>query len=127
MEAPREGGSADHDGGDRSDGRGTASSSSNTFERASLHTRVFLCLGRCLETKKTCLLILVVGLILLVEFTKLFVPPGSLGGLQDGAERVIQLATRVLENGAAAAAAGVHAHPLRDAAANDTAAAARGD
>ena len=34
-------------------------------------------MGRCVEAKKTCLLILAVGLILLVEFTKLFLNPGS--------------------------------------------------
>lgn len=62
---------------------------------APLHARLFCFLTRCLETKKTCLLILVVTLVLVVELTKLFVPSGS--GIQESAEKVLQLAQRVLD------------------------------
>ena len=34
-------------------------------------------MGRCLQAKKMCLLILLLALLLIVEFTKLFLNPGS--------------------------------------------------
>lgn len=67
------------------------------FERASFYTKSFLCLGRSLEAKKACLLILIVGLLLIVEFTKLFVPPGTAAsGFQTSVEQAVQLAVGVL-------------------------------
>ena len=74
------------------------------FDSASLQTRAFLCLGRCLETKKTCLLIFLIVLILVVEFTKLFVPAGSLAGYDATTAKAVQLATRLFETVGAATA-----------------------
>lgn len=75
------------------------------FERASNSTRLFLCMGRGLQTKKTCALILVLVLLLVVEFSKLFLPSGSVVAqqLQASADQGLQLANRVLDYSAGAA------------------------
>lgn len=80
-------------------------SDSSGFERASLSTRAFLCLGTCLEAKKTCLLILAVVLILIVEFAKFFVPAAWMPEFSETAKNAVNFAARFLE------ANGVHALP----------------
>lgn len=52
------------------------------FDEASLQTRLFMCLGRTVQAKKTCALILLLILLLVVQLTQLFVLPGSAAGQQ---------------------------------------------
>jgi len=76
----------------------SATTSEDRFQRASFFPRAYQCLNKCLEAKKSCILILFLAAFLVVELTKLFVPPGSSSaGLQQSAEKTLQLATRALE------------------------------
>jgi hypothetical protein len=58
--------------------RRPAAAAGEEFETASKTTRCFLCLDRVLEAKKTCLLILVVSLGVLVQLIHLLFPPETL-------------------------------------------------
>lgn len=102
-------------------GGGEEAVTPSDFERSALPARLFLFLGKCLETKKTCLLILAVTLLLVVELTKLFIQAGPSEGQRESADRVVQLATRVLESLGAHALTPSTAHGPRGAFfANDT-------
>ena len=92
----------------------SATTSEDRFQRASFFPRTYQCLNKCLEAKKSCILILFLAAFLVVELTKLFVPPGSSSaGLQQSAEKTLQLATRALEllGGGGGGGGGVYAFP----------------
>jgi hypothetical protein len=78
------------------------SASQQRFETASATTRCFLGLGRLLETKKQCLLILVVSLGFVLQVINMLLPPGFLAKTEvqeilNGTSRVIDTGKHLLE------------------------------
>jgi len=73
------------------------SASQRRFETASATTRCFLGLGRLLETKKQCLLILVVSLGFFLQVINMLFPPGFLAKTE--VQEILNGTNKVLDTG----------------------------